>query len=62
MDCFSLLAINGKSLLVLQVGGPFPGPKRGLLSNSEMNYPRRHRCHQSNRLHWEGRPGQRVTW
>lgn len=28
---FSLLAVNGKSLLVLQVGGPLPGPRGALV-------------------------------
>ena len=40
--------------------GSLPGPKSGLLSNSEINCLRKHTCWWSRRLYWEGAPGWRA--
>ena len=53
---FFLFQLN-PTILLLQEGGPLPGPKTGLLSNT----PRRHMCWQSKRLYWERVPGWRAV-
>ena len=61
------LSPKEKSQPVLKVaiccreGDPFQGPRGVLVSDLEMNYPRRCVCRQSERLYWEGRPGQRAA-
>ena len=42
--------LGGTELVMFQEGGPLPGPKSGLSSNTEMSCPRRHRCWKSIRL------------
>ena len=43
--------------ILLQEGGPLPGPETALVYHSEMNCPRRHTCCQSKRLYWDRAPG-----
>ena len=50
-----------KVAICCREGDPFQGPRGVLVSDLEMNYPRRCVCQQSERLYWEGRPGQRAA-
>ena len=50
-----------KVAICCREGDPFQGPRGVPVSDLEMNYPRRCVCRQSERLYWEGRPGQRAA-
>ena len=47
--------------ILLQEGGPLPGPETALVYHSEMNCPRRPTCWQSKRFYWERAPGWRAV-
>ena len=51
----------GPSLLLLQEGGPLPGPETGLLSNTRKWTVRGDTCWQSKRFYWERAPGWRAV-
>ena len=44
-------------VVLLQEGGPLPGPKTGLLSNTRKWIVRGDTCWLSKRFYWEGHPG-----
>ena len=48
-------------MLLLQEGGPLPGPKAGLLSNTRKWIVRGDTCWQSKRFYWERAPGWRAV-
>ena len=48
-------------LKLLQEGGPLPGPKTGLLSNTWKWIVRGDTCWQSKRFYWERAPGWREV-
>ena len=48
-------------LILLQEGGPLPGPKTGLSSNTRKWIVRGDTCWQSKRFYWERAPGWRAV-
>ena len=48
-------------VLMLQEGGPLPGPKTGFLSNTRKWIVQGDTCWQSKRFYWERAPGWRAV-
>ena len=48
-------------MILLQEGGPLPGPETGLLSNTRKWIVRGDTCWQSKRFYWERAPGWRAV-
>ena len=53
--------INFDPTILLQEGGPLPGPETGLLSNTRKWIVRGDTCWQSKRFYWERAPGWRAV-
>ena len=57
----TLLACEMSATVLLQEGGPLPGPETGLLSNTQKWIVQGDTCWQSKRFYWERAPGCRAV-
>ena len=57
----TLLACEMSAIVLLQEGGPLPGPETGLLSSTQKWIVQGDTCWQSKRFYWERAPGWRAV-